>query len=395
MTAVSKRCCESTWRRTAALRIGLLLLAWFALLPPALAHKASDAYLALRGTAAGIELRWDIALRDLDAVVDVDTDGDGRITWREVREAQSAIEAYALPRIALEGCPLRVAGRALERRSDGAYAVLQLASDCALPARPRWRYALFADVDATHRGIVRVERTGAAPTVALLNPSRGGEDPRAGAAGGGDRAAAGGPASFIAEGVHHIVTGWDHLLFLLCLIVPAGMRRDARGRWQPVARLRDALLPVLAIVTGFTLAHSITLVLAALKLVSLPAWFVEPAIAATIVLAALDNLRPVFGRVPRGAVAFGFGLVHGFGFAGVLGELELPAGEFAWALLQFNLGLELGQAVIVSMAVALLFAARAHRAYPRVAIGGGSLAAIVLGVAWFVERTVDVTLLPA
>lgn len=393
MTAVSKHCCERLGPGAMTLRVALLLLAWFALLPQARAHKASDAYLVLRGSASGIELRWDIALRDLDAVVDVDADGDGRITWRELREAQPAIEAYALPRMALEGCPLRVAGRALERRSDGVYAVLQLASDCALPARPRWRYALFADVDTTHRGIVRIERAGMAPAVALLNPSRGGEEP--GAPADADAAAPVGTASFVAEGVHHIVTGWDHLLFLLCLIVPAVMRRDAAGRWQPVPRLRDALLPVLVIVTGFTVAHSITLVLAALQLVSLPAWFVEPAIAATIVLAALDNLRPVFGRVPRGAVSFGFGLIHGFGFAGVLAELDLPAGEFAWALLQFNLGLELGQAAIVSAAVVLLFAARAHRAYPRLAIGGGSLAAIALGVVWFVERTADIGLLPA
>jgi hypothetical protein len=126
---------------------------------------------------------------------------------------------------------------------------------------------------------------------------------------------------------------------------------------------------------------------------SLPPGFIEPAIAATIVLAALDNLRPIFGA-RRGLVTFCFGLVHGFGFAGVLGELHLPPGEFAWALLRFNVGLEVGQLAIVVVTSALLYALRHVQAYPRWVIRGGSLAAIAVGVLWFVERTTQVSLLP-
>jgi hypothetical protein len=194
------------------------------------------------------------------------------------------------------------------------------------------------------------------------------------------------------EGVHHIVSGYDHLLFLLCLLLPAVMRRTPQG-WQPVARLGQAVLPVVGIVSAFTLAHSMTLTLAALKLVSLPSSFIEPAIAVTIVLTALDNLRPLF-RMPRVMVAFLFGLIHGFGFAGVLAEMDLPAASFAWALLQFNLGLELGQLSIVFVAMAALYALRRQSGYPRWVINGGSLAAMAIGALWFVERTADVTLLP-
>ena len=184
---------------------------------------------------------------------------------------------------------------------------------------------------------------------------------------------------------------------MLCLLLPAVMRRvrgaDGRARWEPVPSWSAALAPVLGIVTAFTVAHSITLGLAAAGLVSLPAAFIEPAIAATIVLAALDNLRPIFPG-PRWLVTFAFGLVHGFGFAGVLGELNLPALQFAWALLQFNLGLELGQVAIVLALSLLLFALRAHRHYPRWAITGGSAAALLTGALWFVQRTADVPLLP-
>ncbi|NUZ08298.1 HupE/UreJ family protein [Piscinibacter koreensis] len=205
------------------------------------------------------------------------------------------------------------------------------------------------------------------------------------------RAAA--PGGFFADGIRHILTGYDHVLFLLCLLLPAVMRRSREHGWQPVERLSEALWPIVGIVSAFTLAHSITLALAALGHVTLPASFVEPAIALTIVLAAFDNVVPIF-PVRRVVVAFVFGLIHGFGFAGVLAELDLPGPGFALALLQFNLGLESGQLLIVAVTSALLFTLRARDGYRRVVIGGGSCAAMLLAAAWFVERSSGVALLP-
>ena len=389
--------------------VGVVVALLFAALLPfmASAHKASDAYLQLHaapaGGAAGIELRWDIALRDLDAAVDLDADGDARLTWREIRAAWPAIDAYALPRLAIAGCPLQVARRGLERRSDGAYAVLWLESPCALPAEPAVSYSLFAGIDPTHRGILKLERAGEPAQVLLLQPVApgGAAGGAAGAASGAASATAaaaapaaavaGGTAAFLREGVHHILTGYDHVLFLLALLLPAALRRTPQG-WRPVGTLGQAVWPVVGIVTAFTIAHSITLALAALDLVTLPPWFIEPAIAATIVIAAVDNLVPVL-RLPRGVVTFAFGLVHGFGFAGVLAELDLPTGAFVRALLGFNIGLELGQLAIVVVAVSLLYAARRWHGYPRWIIGLGSVTAIVIGGIWFVERTAHVSLL--
>jgi hypothetical protein len=170
------------------------------------------------------------------------------------------------------------------------------------------------------------------------------------------------------------------------------MRRTPAG-WEPVERLAQAVWPVAGIVTAFTVAHSITLALASLKLVSLSPAIIEPAIAVTIVLAALDNLRPIF-PVRRFVVAFFFGLIHGFGFAGVLGELDLPSGAFAWALLQFNLGLEAGQLLIVVVVTAALFGLRKRSAYRPMVIGLGSTLAIAVGLAWLLERTAGVSVLP-
>ena len=163
-------------------------------------------------------------------------------------------------------------------------------------------------------------------------------------------------------------------------------------RWQAVAGWRQALVPVAKTVTLFTLAHSVTLALAALGWVKLSPSFVEPAIAATIMLAAFDNLRPLLLRW-RGWITFGFGLIHGFGFAGVLGELQLPAAEFGWALFQFNLGLEMGQLLLVLTVVPLLFALRRRSVYVPLVLRAGSSLALLLAMVWLVERTTDWPLL--
>lgn len=339
----------------------------------ALAHKASDAYLQLASEPPGTRLRVDVALRDLELALDLDGDGDGRLTWGEVRAAWPSIEAYLRERIVVSGCRWTAAPPALETRLDGTYAALEWRSDCVVAADTPIRYTVLRELDPTHRGIARIGEA-----LRVLDPTR-------------PVAASAAPSAFFGEGIHHIVTGYDHVLFLMCLLLPSVMRRTPQG-WQPVARVRDALLPATGIVTAFTLAHSITLGLAAMQWVSLPPALIEPAIAVTIVLAALDNLRPLFGG-RRIGVSFVFGLVHGFGFAGVLSELQLPAADFAWALLQFNLGLEAGQLAIVALATGLLFALRRRPRYPRWAIGGGSCAAVAIGVLWFIERTAGVALL--
>jgi len=368
---------RAAWKQLVMLVVALLVSV------TAAAHKASDAYLQLDVGERGLALRWDIALRDLDAAIGLDADDDGRLTWGEVRAAWPRIDAYALPRLRLDGCPLRLVGRGLERHGDGAYASFQLASDCVVAggALPSIRYSLLREIDPTHRGIARIERAGQASAVRLLEPSEFVAVPSAGR------------LEFLRDGVRHILMGYDHVLFLLCLLLPAVMRRAPGGEWQPVERVSQAVLPVAGIVSAFTLAHSITLGLAASRTVSLPAALIEPAIAVTIVLAALDNLRPIF-PVRRTAVAFCFGLIHGFGFAGVLDELSLPASQFAWALLEFNLGLELGQLAIVMLATAALFLLRARPAYRAVALRGGSLTAIVIGALWLVERTANISVLP-
>jgi hypothetical protein len=374
--------------------LALLLAAWVL---PAHAHKASDAYLQLEGGSGATTLRVDVALRDLDVALDLDSDGDGKLNWREVRSGWPLIESYLRKRVELEGCSFTSATRALERRVDGVYAALTLQSSCTPRQPPLIRYGVMADVDPTHRGIARIEWAGQANTLQVLVPQR----PRGTATVSESSATASVPSAtaqsaptlqFAREGVRHILTGYDHVLFLICLLLPSVLKRTNHG-WQPVLRLRSALIPVIGIVTAFTVAHSITLVLAATGTVSLPPAFIEPAIAVTIMVAALDNLGPIF-RGRRVLFTFFFGLIHGFGFASVLAELHLPVAEFAWALFQFNLGIEIGQLLIVTVVATLLFLLRTRRIYAPVFVRGGSVLAMAIALIWFIERVANVSLLP-
>jgi hypothetical protein len=381
---VSTRCFELFLMAFARRWLCAIALAWLA--PAAWAHQGSEGYVLLQKTPQGAWLQVEAALRDLEVPLKLDANGDGRITAGEMRAAWPAVDDYVRGHVALSGCGLKSDSQAIATRQEAAYAALRYGVQCASEKQaPAIRYTLFKDIDTTHRATARIKWDGAVSTQ-VLNPQ---ESVSSSASG---EEAATGPLAFVREGVHHIVTGYDHVLFLLCLLFPSVMRRTPAG-WKPVQQLSQALWPVLGIVTAFTVAHSITLTLAALQWVRLPGSIIEPAIAATIVLAALDNLRPVLGR-RRLLVTFFFGLIHGFGFAGVLQELQLPTSAFVGALLQFNLGLELGQVAIVALVAAALFLLRQSRGYVPWVIRGGSAAAIAVGVVWFVERAADVSLLP-
>ena len=366
-------------------RIAIALLALLAF--PAFAHKASDAYLTLERDGAALSGRFDIALRDLDNALGLDANGDGDITWGEVRTRDADIAAYALPRLRVssggERCGLAATRLLVDAHTDGAYAVLSLAGQCPQPGPTlAIDYRLFEGLDPQHRGLLNYVENGASRSVVFS------ADAPAQVVGGDS----GGPlrqvALYVDEGAWHIWTGFDHILFLLSLLLPAVLVRDA-GRWHVVASFRAAFVDVAKVVTAFTLAHSITLTLAALSIVVLPSRWVEAGIALSVVLAAANNLFPTVAN-GRWIAAFGFGLLHGFGFAGALHDLGLPTGSLALSLASFNLGVEAGQLAIVLLFLPLAFALRSTWTYRRLVFGGGSAAIAALASVWLVERAFDV-----
>jgi hypothetical protein len=357
------------------------------------AHKPSDSYLTLRIEGEAIAGQWDIALRDLDFAIGLDSNQDGDITWGEVKAKHADIAAYALSRLRLgpaaAPCPAQVSEHLIDNHSDGAYAVLRFAARCAAaPKTLTVDYHLFFDVDPQHRGLLRIEYEGKARagilsvelpeqkfTLAQLSRWEQFLD-------------------YGREGVWHIWTGFDHILFLLSLLLPAVLvpSQMPPRRWQPAASFRDAFSDVVKVVTAFTLAHSITLSLAALGVVNLPSRWVESAIALSVVLAALNNLWPVVYE-KRWVLAFCFGLIHGFGFAAVLSDLGLPKDSLLVALVAFNLGVEVGQLAIVGVFLPIAFALRGSGFYVGLLQLGGSTAIAVIALLWLTQRALDVQLI--
>ena len=370
--------------------LALLLLALVCAL--AQAHKPSDAYLTLERDGDALSVRIDLALRDLDNALTLDADGDGAITWGEVRAKHAAIAAYVHERIAIasggERCALKTTDHALDTHTDGTYAVLTLAGRCPLPGPTlTLDYRVFFDLDPQHRGLLNYVERGQSRSVVFSA-----ERPHWVV--GGDAA---GPRSqfltYVHEGVWHIWLGFDHLLFLVSLLLPAVLVLRS-GRWQPAGSFGASFVDVAKVVTAFTIAHSITLSLAALGLVALPSRGVESAIALSVVLAALNNVFPTVAN-GRWIAAFAFGLLHGFGFAGALADLGLPSGSLALSLAGFNIGVELGQLAIVAAFLPLAYAMRGTWAYRRVVLAGGSTAIAAIAAVWLVERAFDVPLFAA
>ncbi|MGH8173495.1 MAG: HupE/UreJ family protein [Rhodanobacteraceae bacterium] len=363
--------------------IALLALAGAA--SPANAHKPSDSYLTINvsSSSGDVSGHWDIALRDLEIAIGLDANGDDAITWGELRRDSASIFDHALARLDLRAdgtsCVVSRGDLLADTHSDGGYAVLNFTAHCAAPVQAFGvDYRLLFDIDPSHRGLLNLDLDGVVRT-AVLSPSQSAQAFDLAHVSRGRQF-----LQFVADGVHHIWIGYDHLLFLISLLLPAVLIR-CDGRWIPVGTLKSALLSVIAVVTAFTVSHSITLTLAALGVMGLPSRLVESGIALSVLLAALNNVWP---QVTRRAwiLAFAFGLVHGFGFASVLNDLGLPRDALALSLAGFNIGVELGQLAVVLVVVPLIFELRERRLYrPAVLVGGSAIIAVVAAT-WFVQR---------
>lgn len=389
-------------------KLALLMVLTATALPPitASAHKESDAYLSLHTDPENpnaLRGQWDIALRDLNFVINIDTNHDGKITWGEVKAQRMAIERYALSRLAIKGdgltCALTAHAQMIDMHTDGAYDVIKFDALCdkEIPSTLTIVYQLFQDVDPYHRGIITVH-AGTQIAQAVLGPEN--------------------PTttlnlrkpdhwqqfkSFMNDGIWHIWTGPDHLLFIFALLLPAVLLRREESAaqnnptqsfhsdWLPAPHLGNALIELIKVVSAFTVSHSVTLTLSVLGYVHLPSRLVESGIALSIIVAAGNNLFPLV-RGRAWLVAFSFGFIHGLGFASALAGLQLPAAAMAASLSGFSLGVELGQEAIVLPFVPLAFLVRRTRFYQIGVVRWGSALIIAIATLWLVQRAFDVVI---
>ena len=349
------------------------------------AHDPSRSLLTLAVNGAALHGRLDVSLRDLEDAIGLDADGDAAITWGEVAARSKDIERYASSRLSVQAdgavCRLEPTQRSVDQHGGTSFAVIDLEGACAAaPRSVRVTYGLLFDVDAAHRALLEI-RSGGASTTAVLSAERPAFE--------ADVATLSPWTSFVrfvTEGIWHIWHGYDHLAFVTLLVLPIVLGATRRGMRERTSA-RGAIMSIAGVITAFTAAHSLTLALATFGVISVPSRAVESAIALSVLVAALMNVLP---NVPKlGAkLAFGFGLVHGLGFASALGDLGTSGAGVAVSLAGFNVGVELGQIAVVATALPLLFAVRGH-GFGRAAVNYACSAACgVLAVAWLAQRLV-------
>jgi hypothetical protein len=441
------------------------LLAIALLLFPSIvrAHAPSDTFLHFDLTPTNLNASWEVKLVDLQHALGFDKPDAATIPPPQLRarEEALALDTVGALNLKLDGktIPLEVIDEQIVTRRDGDALLLNLKSENwqQLPSDVELHAEVLFALDPQIRCVLRLEYWGA-PQQTILSadhpvfklslrapPSRAQQ-----------------LLAFIREGIWHIWTGYDHILFLISLLLPAVLiwhspfkklpitnspesatrhstppslhhshsalssppndqlpippapppgpasritlqssSQNLKSEipdlkspsWTGAPALKPALINVLKIVTAFTIAHSITLALAALHVVQLPTRWIESAIAASVIAAALNNLWPVV-RERSWLVAFAFGLIHGFGFANVLAEAGLTKASLTIALIGFNLGVEIGQLAIVISLVPFAYRFRHTRAYIQIILRGGSTLVIAIATIWLLERLFNFKFLP-
>jgi hydrogenase/urease accessory protein HupE len=333
---------------------------------PASAHPVPFTYLDLRLDRTAIE--GTLVAHDFDVAHDLGVDTPERLLEPAfVAQRAAAIIALVAQRLTVtaDGRPLEAQWTGVEAAPERQSVRLHVRYAIGSPAGTVTVGALLFPYDPNHQTFLNVYE-GTALTQAILDRGRTQFDYFAGTRQGAFAVM----KKFIPAGIHHILIGPDHLLFLVGLLLLGG-----------------TIGQLATVVTAFTVAHSITLSLAALNIVTPPARFIEPAIALSIVYVGADNLLIKEGRDVRAWIAFAFGFIHGFGFANVLREMDLPPRALGWSLFSFNVGVEIGQLVVVVAVATALAAVRSRsEAFGRRLAFAGSIVVIAAGTFWFVQR---------
>ncbi len=347
------------------------------------AHGLGTSQLQLRVEGSRVVGNWDLDIRDARRALGLAPGEATEPEWRELQAREDSLRALLTRSLVMRtdslACPLELDPAPLIWNREFDYVRFQVAARCPVePQHLTMRLDLLFDADPQHRAYFSIEDARA------FNVGTFRADLREVSLALRRFDVVEVAHEFVREGIHHIWSGFDHLLFLLSLLLPAALVRTGTT-WSPRPGFGASARQVVKVVTAFTLAHSITLALAYFGVVRLPGRWVEVAIALSVFAAAWNNLRPFLpGRA--WVIAFGFGLVHGLGFASALAGLALPQQARALALGAFNVGVEFGQLAIVAVALPLLYLASRRSWYPRLVLGLGSLAVAWIAILWVLER---------
>jgi len=346
------------------MRILLLLL----LSINAYAHESSNSYLQINMQQQYITGTWDIAILDLENILGLDNNLDRKITWAEIKANKSVISAYALNQLIIKtpkkSCNLHLTDLLINKLNYEAYAHLKFATDCnAKITELSINYNLFFQRNALHRGFLTIENN--KQYNYMFSPEQNNFQINLQQNNSFKQF-----MNYFQQGIWHIWIGFDHILFLLNLLLPIVLIKSFKLAFKDVA----------IIVTTFTIAHSITLALAIFNIINLPSKWVEFTILLSIILVALNNLFPIFTKY-RWLLTFIFGLIHGFGFASAL--LALNFKNLITSLFAFNIGIEFGQLIIVSLFFPIIYLLRNQILIFKIA----SIASAILAIIWMYQLT--------
>jgi hypothetical protein len=356
------------------------------------AHSLDQSYVYINLNTQPIQGRIEITIVDLNRALATRLPEDRSVTIEDIYPFRDQINEYFLERVSIRPNggenSIRIGGSELDILGPSQYLKVFFSIDDSAGESEYYDidYRVLFDEYPDHRAFALIEHDWGTGTYSneagislVFEP--GSTTGRLDASGG---SVAKGSWGMVRMGMHHIWIGLDHILFLFALLLPATFIR-AGSKWTPVSSFKDAFIYTLKIVTLFTVAHTITLSFATFVAVPFSSRVVESIIALSIAVAALDILYPLFHR-RIWLVVFVFGLFHGFGFASVLSDLGIPPNYMAYSLLSFNIGVELGQLLIVAILLPGLYVLRNTAFYRVGLLWLGPVLLIAVAIYWFVER---------
>ena len=379
----------------------ILLVLFITLSNSAVAHQLSTAYLNVDLiNTNSISGNLQIGVLDLEYAIGLDANQDQDITWGEILEYETSIRSYINSHVSFDrdqlNCPINI-GEAwkVDSHYNENYLVLPISAYCSSEGALSISYSAVFDEDSEHKLLANININDSTHTFIFskgsqkwnFNPIKSTYFDTF--------------KQYITQGFVHILIGPDHLLFIVSLLLFCVFRRPTLVKavkgippklgdvWVGTSRLRrgeryEAFVECLKVISMFTLAHSITLLLSAMNWISVSSRWTEIIIALTVVFAALNNMFPVIVRIwwPT----FIFGLIHGLGFASVLSELNLAGNGEVLMVLAFNLGVEIGQIFVVFCVLPILYVLAINKGYQRYWLNGGSGIIALIGLHWMIQR---------
>ena len=364
---------------------GLMILSFLMITVPegVKAHELSNGYITLNGdNTQKFSGRLSLMPYDLEIEMKLDENFDGKLVWHEVKEAQSDLHAYVAAVLQFTqgsaACSPVFHEVAMELISGEALIAIPFTIDCPYDTDVSVDYQGMFEQDDTHQTLFSAAIGGESHTDVFTNEHR--QVTLSAASGASVWQTI---TTFVYQGIIHIWIGIDHILFLLATLLTVNLVRK-NNQWQGELSKVKVLKSTFWLVTAFTVAHSVTLTTTALGWYHPPGRWVEFGIAISVMLTAINNIWPVIHRLT--IVTFAFGLIHGMGFASVFGELQADAQSPLLAIASFNIGVELGQLVVVLLLLPLLLALRHMRLYASAVMPLASSAIALIALNWAVQR---------